>query len=128
MGRLIYPELSYKINGILYKTHNLLGRFRTEKDYADYLEKELSKTNIKYKRELILPLSFDGEKPGRHRVDFLIENKIVLEIKTKRFLTREDYYQIKRYLSVLKKKLGLLANFQSKFLKIKRILNPEVTD
>lgn len=123
MGQLIYPELSYRINGILYKTHNQLGRFRTEKDYADYLEKEFSKNNIKYKRELILSLSFDGEKPGRHRIDFLIEEKIILEIKTKRFFTREDYYQIKRYLSVFKKKLGLLVNFRSKFLKIKRVLN-----
>ena len=128
MGQLIYPELSYKINGILYKTHNQLGRFRTEKDYADYLEKEFSKNNIKYKRELILSLSFDGEKPGRHRIDFLIEEKIILEIKTKRFFTREDYYQIKRYLSVFKKKLGLLVNFRSKFLKIKRVLNSEVSD
>lgn len=128
MARVIYPQLYYKINGILFKTHNELGRFRTEKDYADKLEKEFDKNKLRYQRELVLPISFEGEKSGRHRVDFLIENKIILEIKTKRLLTREDYYQIRRYLSVLKKKLGLLVNFQTKLLKVKRIINSEVSD
>lgn len=128
MARVIYPQLSYKINGILFKTHNELGRFRTEKDYADKLEKEFDKNKLRYQRELVLPISFEGEKSGRHRVDFLIENKIILEIKTKRLLTREDYYQIRRYLSVLKKKLGLLVNFHTKLLKVKRIINSEVSD
>jgi GxxExxY protein len=114
MGRLIYPDLSYTINGVLFKIHNQLGRFRTEKDYGDAIETELRNKKIIYEREKRLPASFTGEKEGRHRIDFLIENKIILEIKTKRFLTREDYYQTRRYLSVLRIKLGLLVNFQSK--------------
>jgi len=128
MGRLIYPDLSYTINGVLFKIHNQLGRFRTEKDYGDAIEVELRNKKIIYEREKRLPASFAGEKEVRHRVDFLIENKIILEIKTKRFLTREDYYQIRRYLSVLRIKLGLLVNFQSKYLKIKRVINSEISE
>jgi GxxExxY protein len=128
MGRLIYPDLSYTINGVLFKIHNQLGRFRTEKDYGDAIETELRNKKIIYEREKRLPASFTGEKEGRHRIDFLIENKIILEIKTKRFLTREDYYQTRRYLSVLRIKLGLLVNFQSKYLKIKRIINSEISE
>lgn len=125
MGKIIYPDLSYLINGILFKTHNDLGRFRNEKEYGDYIENNFKKLNIKFKREKILPISFEGEKSGRNKVDFLIEGLIVLEIKAKRYIEKDDYYQIKRYLVTLNKKLGLLVNFRGKYLKIKRILNSQ---
>ena len=123
MGKLIYPDLSYLLNGILFKIHNQLGRFRNEKEYGDALENELNKAAIKYEREKILPPSFEGEKNGRNKIDFLIEGTIILEIKTKRIIEREDYYQIKRYLSALNKKLGILVNFRERYLKPRRILN-----
>jgi GxxExxY protein len=125
MGKIIYPDLSYLINGILFKAHNDLGRFRNEKEYGDYIENNFKKLNIKYEREKILPISFEGEKSGRNKVDFLIEDLIILEIKAKRFIEKDDYYQIKRYLITLNKKLGLLVNFRDKYLKIKRILNSQ---
>jgi len=58
----------------------------------------------------------------------LIDNKIVLEIKTKKMLTREDYYQTKRYLTALNKKLAILVNFHQRYLTPKRILNSGVSD
>lgn len=112
----------------MFKIHNQLGRFRTENDYGDAIEAELRNKKLIYEREKRLPASFAGEKEGRHRVDFFIEDKIILEIKTKRFLTREDYYQIRRYLSVLRIKLGLLVNIQSEYLKIKRVINSEISE
>ena len=125
-SQLIYPKLSYKINRILFKVHNELGRFLNEKQYADAIEKYLLETNIQYEREKILPPSFRGETKGRNRIDFLIENKIILEIKTKRMLTKEDYYQLKRYLVTLNIKLGLLVNFRNQYLRPRRILNSSV--
>ena len=83
----------------------------------------MRKFKIKYKLEIVLPPSFNGELKGRNRIDFLIENKIILEIKSKRLLTREDYYQVKRYLLALNKKLGLLVNFRQKYIHPKRVLN-----
>jgi len=125
-SKLIYPDLSYKLTGILFTTHNELGRFCNEQQYGDAIENYFKKFNLKYEREKNLPASFEGEIKGRNKVDFLIENKIVIEIKVKRILTKEDYYQLKRYLIALNKKLGLLVNFREKYLKPKRILNSNV--
>lgn len=128
MGKIIYSDLSYSINGILFKVHNELGRFRNEQEYGDAIEMIFKKTVIKYEREKSLPASFEGEKIGRNKVDFLIEDIIVLEIKAKRIIEREDYYQIKRYLSALNKKLGILVNFRDRYLHIKRILNSQANE
>lgn len=57
------------------------------------------------------------------KVDFLIEGKILLEIKTKRILGKEDYYQTKRYLAALNKKLAIVVNFRDKSIRPKRIIN-----
>ena len=122
-NKIIYPDLSYKINGALFTVHNQLGRFCNEKQYSDAIEKTLEDLKIKFEREFVLPPSFENETKGRNKIDFLIEDKIILEIKTKRFLTKEDYYQTKRYLTALNKKLGLLVNFRKKYIEPKRILN-----
>ena len=123
LNKIIYPELSYKINGILFAVHNELGQFCNEKQYCDLIENYLNKFNLKCEREKILPPSFENEFRGRNKIDFLIEKKIILEIKTKKFLTNEDYYQLKRYLIALNKKLGILVNFRRKYITPKRILN-----
>lgn len=122
-GKLIYPELSYKLNGILFAVHNELGRFRSETQYADGIERYLKLYGVPYEREKVLPQSFEGEQAGRNKVDFLISGKIVLEVKSKRMLEKPDYYQTRRYLIASGKKLAILVNFRDKFLKPKRVLN-----
>lgn len=88
-------------------------------------EKKLKNNNIIYKRECILPKQFDGENNGRHRIDFLVEDKIIIEFKCARIIDKKAYYQIKRYLIVLNKKLGIIVNFREKFLKTRRVLNSD---
>lgn len=122
MSELIYPDISYKLNGILFKVHNELGQFRGEREYGDLLENYFKKDGINYEREKILPASFDNDQK-RNRIDFLIEDKIVLELKAKRFLDKEDYYQMKRYLDAFEKSLGILVNFRKKYITPKRIIN-----
>jgi len=116
---ILHKELSYKIVGTLYKVHNNLGRFCSERQYCDAIEKEFKKEKIFYKREH--PIVFEGEKSNK--VDFLIDDKIILEAKTKSFITKDDYFQIKRYLNESNLELGLLVNFRRRFLNIRRILN-----
>ncbi len=113
--KLIYPELSYLITGICFNVHNQLGSYSREKQYADLLEKEFKNKGIFYRREY---------KVGDfgNIVDFLVENKIILELKAKTALAREDYNQIQRYLQSLNIKLGLLINFRNKYLKPIRII------
>lgn len=124
---IVYPELSYKISGILFGVRKNLGRYKNEKQYCDAIEEELKKNGINYEREKILPESFEGEQERRNKVDFLIENKVILELKAKPFITKEDYYQVRRYLDCLGKKLGILANMRRYYVKPKRILNSEVS-
>ncbi len=126
MDKVVYKDLSYKICGLLYKTHNNLGRYKNEKQYADYFETLLKENKCKYIREYKLAPSFEGEMNGRNICDFVIEDKIIIEFKAKRFLSKEDYYQAKRYLSCMDSRLAILVNFRQKYLSPKRILNNEL--
>jgi len=126
--KLLYADLTFKIRGVLFKTHNKLGSYCNEKQYADLIEESLKKENIHYEREKIIPKMFEGEKVGRNKVDFIIGGRVILEIKTKRILTKEDYYQLKRYLVSLNKKLGILVNFRALYLNPRRILNSSVSE
>jgi len=125
-SKIFYPELSYKLTGLMYKTHNQLGRYKNEKQYSDYFEKLLKKEGIRYKREEALPASFEGERTKRNIPDFIIEDKIIIDFKAARLISKEDYYQMRRYLSSYNKKLGILVNFRSRSLSPKRILNTEL--
>lgn len=121
---LVFPELSYQICGLLFEVHNSLGRYLNEQQYGDLLETSLKNGHLKYEREKNVPIFFEGQKEGRNKVDFCIENSIILELKAKRILLKKDYYQLKRYLVAFKMELGLLVNFRDKYLKPKRVLNP----
>ena len=125
-NNLIYKDLSYKITGILFAIHNELGRYKNEKQYADKFEQILKGREIKYLREINLPPSFQGEKKYRNKIDFIIEDKIIIDFKAKTIITKEDYFQMQRYLTSYKKKLGIIVNFRQKYLKPKRIINSEI--
>jgi GxxExxY protein len=122
---LLFKELTYVLRGLLFSVHNELGNFRNEKQYADSLEEKLKENNIQYEREKILLPSFEGEKTGRNRLDFLIDNKLILELKHVVCLSRDDYFQCQRYLVSSNLYLCLLVNFRSKYLVVRRVLNHE---
>lgn len=119
---LFYPKLSYIICGLCFKAHNQLGRYRNEKQYADFLEQLFKNNKIKFKRELKI-IDKEINNQNRSKVDFLINDKIILELKSKQIITKEDYYQLKRYLVSANKRLGILVNFRNKYLRPKRIIN-----
>ncbi|HCR52284.1 MAG: hypothetical protein A3F53_01390 [Candidatus Zambryskibacteria bacterium RIFCSPHIGHO2_12_FULL_48_10] len=114
-SKLLYPKLSYEIVGMCFEVHNELGQFAREKQYANLVEQKLKNKGIKYEREC--PLGDSG-----NIVDFVIENKIVLELKTVRVLGRTHYRQLQNYLQQTKVELGLLLNFSDKLLSPKRVL------
>lgn len=121
--KVIYPELSYTIVGLLYDVHNQLGNRYQEKYYQRAVEVKLKNKNIYYKKELVVDLTIDSEKIGKYFLDFLIDNKVILELKAKPMLTKNDYRQVRAYLSSRNLKLGILANFYPDSLEYKRILN-----
>ena len=108
-NKIIYPKLSYDIFCICFNVHNDTGRYAREKQYGDEMAKYFKEADIPFKRELII-----GE--SGNTVDFLVDDKIVLEIKAKPLISKEDYFQIQRYLQTSNIRLGLLINFRDKYL------------
>lgn len=73
--KIVYPELSYKLGGILFKVRKELGRFRNEQQYCDAIETWLKDTGIHYEREKILPPSFRGETKSNPLSQAMITTK-----------------------------------------------------
>lgn len=112
----LYEELTYKIIGILIETHKELGPYAREKQVCDLLAKKFSDRKLKADREVQI-----GD--SGNIADFIIEDVIVLELKTVPFLASEHFDQVKRYLYQSNLKLGLLVNFRDKRLHPKRVLS-----
>lgn len=120
---LLYKDISYQINGLCYKAHNQLGRFGRERQYADALEILFKKDGVAYKREYEVPFIVEGKIVKGNRADFLVDDKIILELKAKPIITRDDYFQVQRYLSASGLHLGIIVNFGNVYLRPKRVLN-----
>lgn len=120
---VIYPALSYKIVGMLYNIHNFIGGAHKEKFLQSAVEEELRKNNLPYKKELYSPLLYNDKVIGRYFLDFLIDDKIILELKKGERFSKIDIDQVLAYLKVKQLKLGLLANFTHSKVRIKRIIN-----
>lgn len=123
---LVYPELSYEIIGILIRVHNELGNSYQEKYYQRAIAAGLTKMGIGFQEQVPVELTFDGVPIGQYRVDFMIDDKMVLEVKAISRLTVKDFRQVDGYLRALGKELGILANFRTANLVFHRILNPRM--
>lgn len=120
---LLYPELSYKIVGILFEVSNQFG-YRYEKRYFQRtIASFLKDAGIQFKEQAPVKLIIGNTEIAKGIIDFLIEEKIILEIKKgDRFLKR-NIDQVNSYLQITGLQLGILANFTAKGLLFKRILN-----
>lgn len=125
-NKLIYPELSYKLMGILFKVHNKLGSNYQEKYYQRAIERELKAQGIKYEKEKMIKINYESKDIGKYFIDFVIENKIALEVKTDQFFRRKYLQQVLAYLDAANLKLAILVNFRGNRLFFKRIVNPKV--
>ena len=122
MPRIVEQELSYRINGLCFKVQKKLGRFASERQYCDEFEKLLLEKGELYEREFEIRKLL-SESPAGNRVDFLINGKVVVDFKAKAYITKEDYYQMQRYLKAANLELGLIVNFRAYRLSSKRVLN-----
>ena len=120
-AKLLHPELSYQIVGICFDVHNELGRFAREKQYGNSIEIRLKESKLNFNREL-------RNSESGNIFDFIIEDKIILELKSKDLVTKLDYFQLQRYLHSSGVELGILVNFRNKYLRPKRILKIDKND
>ncbi|MBS1608678.1 MAG: GxxExxY protein [Bacteroidetes bacterium] len=123
MSNLIYPEESYTIIGKCMEVHNNLGAGFLEIVYKDALEYEFRKAGIIYEREKQYQVNYKGIILSHHfYADFVIYDKIILEVKGVSGITDEFTAQAINYLKVSQNKLALIVNFGELKLNYKRIV------
>ena len=121
-GGLLYEDLTYKIRGIVFSIYNQLGSGHKESVYQNALEEEFRKNDISYQREKNIAVIYDNKKIGSYQPDFVVGEKIILEIKALPFIGKIEKKQMEHYLKGSKYKLGLLINFGADPIHIKRII------
>lgn len=117
---LLYPELSYQIVGALYEVWEKLGPAFKESVYQKALEEEFKNRNINFTSQKQIPIFYKEKKIGVYRPDFVIGDKILLEIKHVPKITFKDKKQAWYYLKGSDYKLLLLVNFGGQKLEIIR--------
>ncbi len=121
----IYEKESYKIIGIIYEVFNELGYGHKEKFYQKAIAKEFEKRKILFKEQSRAKIKYKGKELGIYILDFLVFDKIVIELKQGKHFSKSDIRQLYSYLKATKLKLGLLVYFTSQGIRVKRIVNLE---
>ena len=118
-----YSALTSKIIGCAMKVHSTLGNGFQEVIYQRALAIEMTKQGLSFVREMEMPIFYDEQQIGTRRVDFFVEDKIMVELKA--IIQLEDVHlaQAINYLEAYKMEVGLLINFGSKSLQFKRVHN-----
>jgi len=118
-----YQEESYKIIGICMEVHRILGKGFLEIVYKDALEYEFKQQNILYEREKKYEIEYKNIiLPHHFYADFVVFDKIILEVKAQQGIVENHYKWVINYLTVSKCKLGLIVNFGEDSLITKRVI------
>lgn len=120
---LIHPELSYKLVGIAFTVYNELGYGHLEKVYQRAFAKELTFEKIRFREQVAYPVQYKGETIGKGYLDFLVEEKVIIELKRSDIFSRKNIEQVTNYLKLSDLQLALLMHFSKEGVKYKRILN-----
>jgi len=118
-----YSELTEKIIGCAMKVHSVLGNGFQEVIYQRALEIEMGKAGLGFTREMEMMVYYDGIEIGTRRVDFFVEDVIMVELKAIISLEEVHLAQAMNYVEAYKMEIGLLINFGSKSLQFKRVHN-----
>lgn len=121
--KIIYPELSYEVMGCLFEVFKKIGSDHREKYYQKAISVEFLSKNIKFQAEVPVDISYKSQVIGKNYLDFLIDDKIVLEIKVGNYFKKEGFDQLLSYLKISHLKLGIIATFTKNGVKSYRVLN-----
>ncbi len=120
---LIYPDLCYQIMGVLFDVWSKLGFRYKEKFYQKAITQGFEISRLHFKEQLPVRIYYKGKFLGIYYFDFLIEDKIILEIKVRNYFSKKDIDQIYSYLKAQRLKLGIVAHFTKTGVKFKRVVN-----
>ncbi len=118
-----YSDLTGRIIGCAMKVHSTLGNGFQEVIYQRCLAIEMEKEGLVFARELEMTIYYEGIDVGTRRVDFFVEEKIMVELKAVSKLEDTHLAQALNYLEAYRMETGLLINFGSKSLEFKRVTN-----
>lgn len=119
-------QLTFDIIGCAMKVHNTLGNGFQEVIYQRCLAIELKRAGIEFEREVEQSIFYDGINVGTRRADFVVENRVVVELKALITLENVHLAQAKNYVVAYKFEKGLLINFGATSLQYKLIFNPAI--
>lgn len=124
---LLYKELVYKIQGAIFEVYKTLGPGFKETVYQEALAKELEERKLKFEKEKSLKIQYKGNLVGLYKADFVVEDKVIVEIKAVPEMPAYFETQLFYYLKATNYKLGLLVNFGAeKKVDIRRRIYDEV--
>jgi len=123
---MIHDSLTSKIISICYEVHNELGHGYSEKIYENSLAIALAETGLEVQQQHPINVFFRGYTVGEYFADILIESRVILELKALKTLLPEHHAQIINYLKATNLERGLLVNFGSPKLEIKRAQHPKL--
>ncbi len=118
-----FEELSKKIIGAAIEVHRELGPGFLENIYEEALKIEFSEHNLNYDSQKEIKIKYLETEIGMHRLDLLVENKIIVELKAVKEFTDIHFAQLRSYLKATGLKTGLLLNFSRPTLEIRRVVN-----
>lgn len=118
-----YEDLTHKIIGCAMQVHRILGNGFQEVIYQRALAIEFQFQGLEFEREKEMDIFYRDFDIGKRRVDFFVENKIMVEIKAKSELNDSNLNQAMNYLEAYNMKIGLLINFGANSLQFKRVHN-----
>jgi len=120
---LVEPELSYSIIGCAYDVYNELGYGHSEKYYQRAFSILFENRNIRFKEQVYYPLTFRDKIIGKIFLDFLIEEKIIVELKKDEKFTKSHIDQVLNYLKISNLRLAILINVTKNGIVYRRIVN-----
>ncbi|MBI2436891.1 MAG: GxxExxY protein, partial [Candidatus Magasanikbacteria bacterium] len=120
--KLLYEDLTYKIRKCLFAVRKNIGLGHKENIYGNALEIEFKKEGLAFEKEKIIDVKYDNKKIGVYRPDFVIENKIIIELKALPFVGQKEKRQVWTYLKGSSYKLALLVNYSHKDIEIERVV------
>ena len=118
-----YSELTGKIIGAAMRVHSRLGNGFQEVIYQRALAIEMQKQKLSFQQELKISIYYDDQQIGSRRVDFLVDEKVLVELKALVKMESVHMAQAINYLEAFNLEIGLLINFGSKSLDFKRLIN-----
>lgn len=116
----LYKDLTYKIIGAAFSIHKTLGSIHKELVYQNALAQELTLLKIPFKKEVVLPVEYKKKSVGVYRPDFIVDEKVIVEMKALAVLPLSAATQLSYYLKGTPYKIALLLNFGTPSLEVHR--------